>query len=57
MLKRTSGKIIVDARVPTALTVHFPECLCLLKPSMQFESADTEGMVQVLAGTRAKTVE
>jgi len=57
ILERLSGKIVVDARGPTALTVHLLEYLGVKKLVVKLGPADPERILQVLPWPGAKPID
>src|SRR5579872_3044602 len=57
IFKRLRGKIIVDAWMPAGLAVRLLEHLGILKPPVQFQTANSQGIVQILAGPGAESVD
>jgi hypothetical protein len=57
ILERQSGKIVVDARSPAALTVHLLKYLGVKKPVVELSPADSERILQVLPGPSPKPID
>ena len=57
ILERLSGKIVVDARGPAALTVHLVEYLGVKKPVVELGPADPERILQILPRPSAKPID
>src|SRR5215471_12915349 len=57
IFERLQSKIVVDALAAAAFAVHLLECLGSHEPLVQFETANAQRIVQILAGPGAKSVD
>jgi hypothetical protein len=57
ILERLSGKIVVDARRPAALTMHLLKYLGVKKPVVELGPANPERILKVLPRPGAKPID
>jgi hypothetical protein len=57
ILKRLKGEIVINASAPTTLTMHILEGLGLQEPRVQFETANSKRVIQILLWACSESIE